>query len=130
MTLGYSLCIGKKGSGRDSVFLIDLDVTKTRLVRRYRLISIVGLSGHNPLIQNDQNVIFLKVFTGYNLSNPCLRTISPLHKQLYSNLSIAFGRRLLLLVGANNRRTTLIQFESSRFTAIEKMVDYRPNRLD
>lgn len=35
-----------------------LDVRKTTLVRSYRLISIVGLPGFNPLIQNDQNVIF------------------------------------------------------------------------
>ena len=38
-------------------------------------------------------------------------------------------RRLLLLISANNRRIWF-WFESSRFTAISKMVDYWPQRLD
>ena len=37
--------------------------------------------------------------------------------------SIAAVRRLLLLISANNRPTTLFRFESSRVTAIGKMVD-------
>ena len=40
------------------------------------------------------------------------------------NLVIAAVRRLLLPISANSRRTTLFRSESSRVTAISKMVDY------
>ena len=46
------------------------------------------------------------------------------------NLVIAAVRRLLLPISANSRRTTLFRSESSRVTAISKMVDYWPQRLD
>ena len=38
--------------------------------------------------------------------------------------AIAAVRRLLLLISANNRRTTLFQFESSKVTAKSKIVCY------
>ena len=40
------------------------------------------------------------------------------------NLVIAAVRRLLLPISANSRRTTLFRSESSRVTAVSKMVDY------
>ena len=46
------------------------------------------------------------------------------------SLTIVVVRRLLLPINANNRRTTLFWFESSRVTAISKIVDYWPQRLD
>ena len=45
-------------------------------------------------------------------------------------VNIAAVRRLFIPISANNRRTTLFRFESSRVTAITKMVDYWPQRLD
>lgn len=44
--------------------------------------------------------------------------------------AMAAVRRLLLLISANNRPTTLFRFESSRVTAMGKMVDNWPKRLD
>ena len=40
------------------------------------------------------------------------------------NVVIAAVRRLLLPISANSRRTTLFRSESSRVTAVSKMVDY------